>query len=388
MDLVCKSCESKDFTVEGFERVCTNCGEVQDDLVDEGQLCMLPDNDAIEDNLRNKNYESNQRLTFRIRGEGNDAAGRRRINREKLLDESLKLVKQLIKDPSAIEETMDLIGATFAGHEGRLIHSRKIGLVGACIYYLGAKHQLGISLFDICKTLGVKMKVMNVCLKQVKSLCPDFEYERPNIKDLVKKFIDQLATKHYDLSNVEDNVDPSQTSEQTGSKLQPLITQTDKYVLYNRVILLIDLFEAMHPFSQPTPQCLILAVVYHAWKSLDTFKMIAINLSSKIQSSLSEPTAESSVSGQQSTSEKKAYKTFRIKHSISYERFCSICNIRYSKNGYRIVSKLQSSLLMLGQFLGDVNKVNLPWFLKDIIENSPHLIQEHLSKPDNKIDNK
>lgn len=378
MEPVCKSCESKDFSIESFERICTNCGEVQDELVDEGQLCMLPDNDAVEDNFRNKDYEAQQRLTSRIRGETNDTATRRRISREKLLGESSRIVKQFMKQPGAVDETMDLIRSTFAAHEGRLINSKKLGLIGACIYYLSAKHQLGISLADICRTLGIKMKMMTVCLKQVKSLCPDFEYERPNIKDLVKKFIDELTTKNYDLETPDNADETTPTSSNTVSnKSPPLINPNDKYVLYNRVMLLIDLFEEMHPYSQPTPQCLITAVVYHAWRSLDTFKMIAVNLSSRISSLPSGKTVEST---EQHTDKKE----FRTKHTVSYEKFCQICNIKYSKNGYKIVSKLQSSLLMLGKCLGDVNKINLPWFLKDIIENSPHLIQEHLSKPDNK----
>lgn len=385
MSAACKSCGSNDITIESCERICINCGEVQDELIDEGQLCMLPDNEAIEDNFRNKNYEATQRLTNRIRGEANDSAARRRISREKLLDDSRRVVKQLMKEPRALDETMDLVKSAFAAHEGRLINSKRLGLVGACIYYLSAKHQLGISLADICKTVGIKMKIMSVCLKQVKSLCPNFEYERPNIRDQVKKFIDDLTTKHYDLSSLDnnelENYSTSAGSSKSCNQPQTLINSSDRLVLYNRVMLLIDVFEVMHPYSQPTPQCLITAVVYHAWRSLDTFKMIAKNLCSRAQV----------ISTGKAVEQNEQYherKNVRIQHSVSYDKFCHICGIKYSKNGHKIVSKIQSSLLMLGKCFGDVNKVNLPWFLKDIIENSPHLIQEHLGRPDVKSDNK
>lgn len=381
MDINCKNCKSNKLILENCEQICTDCGEVQDELVDEGRLCILPDNETIEDAFRNKEIESNDRLTHRIRGEAGDAESRRRITREKLLDESRKIVKQLVKHPAAIDETMDLIKSTFQTYKGRLICTRKLGLIGACIYYLSAKHQLGTTLADVCKTLNIKMKVMTVCLKEVKLLCPNFEYERPNIRDLVKKFIDQMSTKYYDL--------PA-TDRPGDSQRQPLIDQKDKVVLQNRVILLIDLFEATHPYNQPTPRSLIAAVVYHAWRSLDTFKMIAIgiqNLSYKTVNSdpqdngnnnqLVTTTIDNSAP-QDNTDKIDEKVTTRVKHSIGYEKFCQICNIKYSKNGYKVVCKLQSSLIMLGKCLGDVNKITLPWFLKDIIENSPHLIQEHL----------
>lgn len=383
----CKACESADFTVENCEKICTNCGDVQEEFADEGRLCMIPDNDANVDSYRNKKYESNQRLTGRIRGETNNAETRREICREKLLEEMRKVVKQLVKHPSAVDETMDLISATFQAYKGRLLNSKKLGLVGACIYYLSAKHQLGISLSDICKVVNIKIKIISICLKQVRQLCPKFEYERPNIKDLVKKYIDELATKHYDLTTLEAANQTINSSQWTPSiQPQSLIDQKDRIVLQNRVMLLIELFEAMHPYNQPTPQSLITAVVYHAWRSLDTFKMIAVNLSSGIQStSIQTPSSEQIPDSDEQQMNRKA---IRVKHSISFEKFCQICNLKYSSNGYKIVSKLQSSLLMLGKYLGDVNKINLPWYLKEIIENSPHLIQEHMRTelvPENKL---
>lgn len=398
MDLVCKNCESKDFTLENCERICTNCGDVQDELADEGRLCMLPDNEAVIDNFRNKNYDANERLTGRIRGETNSADAKRQVCREKLLDDMRRIVKQLIKHPSAVDETMDLINSTLQAYQGRLLHSKKLGLVGACIYYLSAKHQLGISLTDISKVINVKMKVINICLKQVRQLCPKFEYERPNIKDLVKKHIDQMATKYYDLSSI-DVTSPIKGQSSSGGtnssngdshlEPQPLIDNKDRVVLQNRVMLLIELFEAMHPYNQPTPQSLITAVIYHAWRSLDTFKMIALNLSSSISASIP---GHGNSSDEQSALElsdeqQLRRRAIKVKHSISFEKFCQICDLKRSSSGYKIVSKLQSSMLMLGRHLGDVNKINLPWYLKDIIENSPHLIQEHMRtelKPKNK----
>lgn len=172
----CKTCSSIEFSVENSEKVCMTCGEVQDDFMDDGRLCMLPDNEAVIDSCRNKSFEANQRLTGRIRGETNDADTRRQICREKLITDMRRLVKQLIKHPSAVEETMGLIEATFRAYKSRLLSSKKLGLVGACVYYLSAKHQLGISLATICKAIGIKMKVISVCLKLVRQLCPEFEF--------------------------------------------------------------------------------------------------------------------------------------------------------------------------------------------------------------------
>lgn len=340
---------------------------------------MLPDNEAIVDNFRNKTFEAQDRLTNRIRGETNTNDVKRRISREKLVGEARRIVKQLIKHPSAVDETMDLVESTFKAYKSRLLASKKFGFIGACIYYLSAKHQLGISLTDICKAINIKMRVISICLKQVRQLCPEFEYERANIKDLVKKHIDELATKHYDLSAL-DTASPSKNdSSHVNStvELQTLIDSKDRHVLESRVMLLIDLFEAMHPYNQPTPQSLIIAVVYHAWKSLDTFKKIAVNLSAGL-SSLNNPGHSAEQYSRIQVDDQPNKRSIRAKHSISYEKFCHICDLKYSSNGHKIVNKLQSSLLMLGKYLGDVNKINLPWYLKDIIENSPHLIKEHI----------
>lgn len=340
---------------------------------------MLPDNEAIVDNYRDKSFEANHRLTSRIRGETNTSDVKRRISRERLIEEARRVVKQVIKHPSAVDETMDLIQSTFKAYKSRLLASKKLGFIGACIYYLSAKHQLGISLTDICKAIHIKMRVISICLKQVRQLCPQFEYERANIKDLVRKHIDELATKHYDMTTL-DVVTPSKRDSARAkgtSEIQTLIDSKDRFVLENRVMLLIDLFEAMHPYNQPTPQSLITAVVYHAWRSLDTFKTIAVNLSADL-SLMNNPENSDEQLGKIRDEEHANKKSIRVKHSISYEKFCHICNLKYSSNGHKIVSKLQSSLLMLGKYLGDVNKINLPWYLKDIIENSPHLIQEHM----------
>lgn len=376
MNLPCHSCGSSDFALENCERICTNCGDVQEEFADQGRLCILADNEAVADSYRNKNYEANERLTSRIRGETNSADTKRVISRQKLLDEMRRIVKQLIKHPSAVDETMELVNSTFQAHQGRLLNNKKLGLVAACIYYLSAKHQLGISLADICKTMNIKMKIISVSLKQVRQLVPQFEYERPNIKDLVKKYIDELATKHYDLNSLDQMSPIKGESNKKPKEPQPLIDNEDRMVLQNRVMLLIELFEAMHPYNQPTPQSLTIAVIYHAWRSLDTFKMIAVNLGSRIQSSSSVPEIPEDVNDYEDNQSHP--KMTRVKHSISFEKFCQICNLKYSSNGYKIVSKLQSSLLMLGKYLGDVNKINLPWYLKEIIENSPHLIQEHM----------
>lgn len=375
MESTCKTCESKDLIIENCERVCTNCGDVQEDLPnDQGNLCMLPDDEAIVSNFRDKKCDANERLTNRIRNETNSASVKRQICREKLLDDMRRVVKQLIKHPTAVNETMDLVSSTLKAYKGRLLTSRKYGLVGACIYYLSAKHQLGISLTDISKVLGIKMRVISICLKQVRDLCPNFEYERPNIKDLVKRFVDDMATKHYDLTSLE-ATNPTGSCIGKTREPKPLIDNKDKIVLQDRVMLLVDLFEAMHPYNQPAPQSLIVAVIYHAWRSLDTFKMIAVNLKSEIQNIND---FDSTVKLNLESDELTNRRAITVKHSISYEKFCQLCNLKYSSNGHKIVSKLQSSLLMLGKYLGDVNKINLPWFLKDIIENSPHLIQEHM----------
>ena len=383
MDLFCKHCKSDEFISEGSERVCTNCGGVQEDFPGGGvDLCMVPDGETMIDNARSKKYEVHDRLTDRIRGETSGADAKRRISREKLLVEMRRIVKQLVKHPGVVDETMDLVSATLKAHQGRLLSSKKLGLVGACIYHLSAKHQLGISLTDICKVIGIKMKVMSVCLKQVRDLCPNFEYERPNIKYLVKKFVDLMASRHYNLSALS-----FKSPNKRESEMQPLIDSKDKSVLQARVMLLIELFESMHPFNQPTPQSLITAVIYHAWRSLDTFKLIALNLRSELQtieppeapsSPPSSPSLPALPSSSRSVTNEQQRKVITVKHSISFEKFCQLCSFKYSSNGHKIVSKLQASLLMLGRHLGDVNKLNLPWFLKDIIENSPHLIQEHM----------
>lgn len=375
MDESCKTCGLKEFVTENHERICISCGDVIEELDVVGRLCSLPDNDTVVDSFRNKGYEANQRLTGRIRNETNCIATKRKINRNRIVDDMRKVVKQFIKHPAAIDETMDLVESTFLSFTGRLLTCKKIGLVGACVYYMSAKHQLGISLHDICNATGIKMKVMSSCLKNVRQLCPDFEYERPNIKDLVRKYVDELANKHYDLNSLDISA-PTRSGfnhKANRNEIKPLIDPEDRVVLQNRVMLLIDLFEAMHPYNQPSPQSLIVAVIYHAWKSLDTFKMIAVNLSSSVHDSPSNEAVTEFGDDQQISD-----MAMRVKHTISYEKFCHICNLRYSSNGYRIVSKLQSSLLMLGKYLGDVNKINLPWFLKDIIDNSAHLIQEHM----------
>lgn len=380
MKQVCGVCQSTDFTIEDCGRVCTTCGDVQEEFDDDNRLCMIPDNDAVVDNFRNKNLEINNRLTARIRGETNSYETKRRISREKLSDEMRRIVKQLIKQPNSVDETMDLINSTFKAYSGRLLKAKKLGLVGACIYYLSAKNQLGLSLSDICKVLGIKMKVISVCMKQVRQLCPEFEFERLNIKDLVKKYIDELASKHYDLDalevqNLVKNCPHSQPT-RNPKGVHPLIENKDKVVLYSRVMLLIELFEAMHPYNQPTPQSLIVAVVYHAWRSLDTFKIIGVNLIQNLAApNLS--TEKTKVLEQLEERQQNLKKQTKVKHLINFEKFCQICDLNYSSNGYKIVTKLQSSLLMLGQHLGNVNKANLPWYLKDIIDNSTYLIQEH-----------
>jgi len=382
----CVSCKSTEFTIEGCERICINCGDVQEELTDEGRLCILPDNETTLESRRNKKFDANQRLNGRIRGETNGNEARRQVSRERLLDDMQKVVRQLIKHPIAFDETMDLVRSAFQAYHGRMLSSKKLGIVGACIYFLNAKHQLGITLNDICKVINVKMKVVSVCLKQVRQLCPEFEYERPNIKVLASKFIDQLATKLHDLDSLDaSNVPVINLPNGKASREPqvPLVNKRDRSVLENRVMLLIDLFEAMHPYNQPSPQSLITAVVYHAWRSLDTFKMIALNLSSSLMSTTNK---EVRIDQDTLNSEQAACrKSIRVKHAISYEKFCHLCDFKYNSNGHKIVSRLQSSLLMLGKHLGNVNKINLPWYLKDIIENSPHLLQEHLrtesSKP-------
>lgn len=374
----CKTCQKNEFIVENCERICTNCGDVQDELVDEHRLCMVPDQEAQNDTYRNKNQESNERLNGRIRNETNDAQTRKRISREKMLDESKRMVKQLIKHPDAVSETMELVNITLNSYQGRLMQSKRQGLVAACIYYLSSKHQLGITLADICKIWGIKMKVMSASLKQVKHLCPNYEYERPNIRDLVNKFVDQLESRQYDLTSPTDsNVE----SDQDVAK-QPLLDPKDKTVLTNRVMLLIDLYEAMYPFNQPTPQSLITAVVYHAWRSLDTFRMIAVNLSTNMRQLSSALTGnkDKAIMDNETTDATDLTENngIQVKHKISYEKFCHICDIKFSKNGYKVVRKVQNSLLILGKCFGDINKLNLPWYLKDIIDNSAHLIQEHM----------
>lgn len=402
MPRACNTCESTDFTIENCERVCTTCGEVQEELPgDEGDLRMMPDHQAILDNIGSKEFDTGNRLTNRMRGETQSSETRRRICKAKVLDEMRRVVKQLIKEPSAVDETMDLMSSTFQAYQKRMVAPKKNGLAGACIYYLSAKHQLGISLADICKALDIRMKVINTCLKEVKNLCPDFEYERPNIRDLVRKFVDRIASIHFDIGAMEASTSPSAaTSQSSGgafsgclrgesskakSEKKTLIDNKDKVVLQNRIMLLLDLFEVMHPYKQPSPQSLITAVIFHAWKSLDTFKAIALNLKQKIDDM---ERADSPGGGSliiDEADDEMLQRTMRAKHSIGYEKFCEMCNLKYSSNGHKIVTKLQSSLLALGRHLGDVNKINLPWYLKDIIDNSPHLIQEHMrlepSKP-------
>lgn len=336
---------------------------------------MVPDGDAMLDTYRNKDYEAQHRLTCRIRGETNNAATRRQIGRKRLMDDMRKVVKQLIKHAAAVDETMELIESTVKAYQGRLLNSKKIGLVGACIYYLSAKHQLGISIGDICKSLGIKMKIISISLKQVKELCPNFEYERPDIKDLVRKYVDEMANKCFDSASLRlgSPIKVCTSSRSESLESIPLIDNKDKIVLQNRVMLLLDLFEAMHPYNQPSPQSMITAVIYHAWRSLDTFKLLAVNLRNQ---NISLPGSEETLDDVEHQQIDR--KVIRAKHSLSFEKFCQLCNLKYSSNGYKIVSKLQSSLLQLGRHLGDVNKINLPWFLKDIIENSPHLIQEHM----------
>lgn len=368
--LSCKNCKSRDFSDENSDKVCTNCGDVQEEFTNEANLCSMPDNEALIDNFRNKDYEAHSRLNPRIRGETNNSETKRKICQQKTINDMRNIIKKLIKNPRAVDETMDLISSAFKAHDGRLINSKKFGIVGACIYYQSAKHQLGLSLVDICKELNVKLKVINVCLKKVKQLCPNFEYERPNIKDLVSRIIDDLSNKNYDTSLLLPQTDDYQEIKQS----IPIIEPKDRTVLQDRVMLLIELYEAMHPYTQPTPQSLITAVVYHAWRSLDTFKCIAGNLKNNLNwlsnQSSSTPT---SVKNAEDTSSQRSL----VKRSISYEKFCQICELKYSSNGHKIVNKLQSSLLLLGRHLGDVNKINLPWYLKDIIENSPLLIREH-----------
>jgi len=337
------------------------------------------------DSLRNKKHESYDRLTKRIRGEISSVESRRRAKKDRLMDDMKRAIKRLIKHPCAVEETLDLVNETLDAHKGRLLKAKRYGLVGACIYYLGAKHQLGISLSDICKEFGLKMRVISVCLKQVKELCPDFEYERPNIRDLVKNFVDRMATRCYDHSASEYSTTSVRHTDPRELKSIPLIDLKDKSVLRDRVMLLLDLFEAMHPYNQPTPQSMISAVIYHAWRSLDTFKLIAFNLRCNLGKQLrtSDPSkkfnpTEFFTPNHDELAKESCENTQLIaRHSVSYEKFCQLCDLKYSSNGHKIVSKLQTSLLMLGRHLGNVNKMNLPWFLEDIIENSLHLIKEH-----------
>lgn len=377
MSQACKTCESLDFAIENCERVCTNCGDVQEEILgDEGDLRMLSDNQIVSDNIGSKKFNTADRLNSRVRGEAQCACTRRQLNREKVIDEVRRLVRQIIKEPCAVDETMDLIYSTFEAYEGRMMASKKYGLVGACIYYLGAKHQLGISLNDICKLLGIRVKVISVCLKQVKSLCPNFEYERPNIRDLVRKFIDGMSTKSYDVMSFDTTSQAQDPSGRSPTEWQPLIDTKDKDVLQDRVMLLLDLFEAMHPYKQPSPLSLVTAVIYHAWRSLDTFKLIALNLRRDLHRA-DEP--GSSTSKAMVDSEEQMHRrAITAKHCIGFEKFCQLCDVKYNSNGHKIVTKLQSSLLKLGKYLGDVNKINLPMFLKDIIDNAPHLIQEHM----------
>lgn len=360
MERTCKSCKSNELSVETW-LVCMKCGDVQEELIDD--LCALSGNETTREKGRVKSYEAYERLTGRIRNETNSAETRRQICRAKVLNDMRKAAKQLVKHSSALDETMNLINNTFQLYKGRLLNSKKYGLVGACIYYMSAKYQLGISLADICKSLGIKMKVISSCLKQVRQLCPDNKFARPSINDLVQRFVDELATKSYVPTSLD-------TGNLLGTEIepQPLIENDDRQVLHNRIILLIDLFEAMHPYNGPAPQNMITALLYHAWKSLDTFKIIAINFRSPLDSRASANDNQI----QQSNSTQTRYK-----HKIGFEKFCQICNFKYSPNASSIVSKIQSSLLKLGKYLGDVNKINLPFYLKDIIENSPHLIQEY-----------
>lgn len=367
----CKSCKSNEFSSETCDRVCTNCGDVQEEFTNEANLCNIPDNEAVVDNLRNKDYEAHLRLNPRIRAETNSSGTRRKLGQQRTINDMRNIVKRLIKNARAVDESMELINCAFKAHDGRLISSKKYGIVGACIYYQSAKHQLGLSLVDICKALNVKLKVINVCLKKVKQLCPNFEYERPNIKDLVCRIVDDLSNKSYDTMILQAQDSANQEAKQS----IPILEAKDRTVLQDRVMLLIDLYEAMHPYTQPTPQSLITAVVYHAWRSLDTFKTIAVSLRDNINRLSNQSFLDNSATKAEDTAINQG--SLQLKRSISFEKFCQICDLKYSSNGHKIVSKLQSSLLLLGRHLGDVNKINLPWYLKDIIENSPLLIREH-----------
>lgn len=368
--LSCRNCKSREFSNENSDKVCTNCGDVQEEFTNEANLCSMPDNDAVNDNYRNKDYEAHLRLNPRIRAETNSSETRKKIYQQKTINDMRNIIKKLIKNPRAVDETMDLISSVFRAHDGRLINSKKFGIVGACIYYQSAKHQLGLSLIDICKELNVKLKVINVCLKKVKQLCPNFEYERPNIKDLVSRIIDDLSNKNYDTSLFISQADEDQEIKQS----IPILESKDRTVLHDRVMLLIDLYEAMHPYTQPTPQSLITAVIYHAWRSLDTFKCLAGSLKNDLDWLSNKSSSTPTVKHNEET---PSQRSLLVKRSVSYEKFCQICELKYSSNGHKIVNKLQSSLLLLGRHLGDVNKINLPWYLKDIIENSPLLIREH-----------
>lgn len=352
----CKTCGSSEWDTENHERVCTNCGDVQESL--EELLCNLPDHGTVLDTNRNKNYEANQRLTGRIRGETQSSSARKNVNTEKVLDEIGRKVKLLVKNADALHEVTELVSQVVKSCKKRLTSDKKLGLAGACVYYVSAKYRLGLSLTSICKELGIKLKVINVSLRQVKEIMPNYEFERPNMKDLVTKYIDELSPKHCDITSL--NIDNLGTV--TSLKTLPFITNEDKGVLTNRVLLLVDLFEATHPYNQPNPQTLIIAVIYHAWKSLDTFKLIAEQLHS---------------SKNISPSEEQQRQIHRMKNLISYEKFCSAFDIRYSSNGYKIVREIQGSLLTLGRYMGNVNKLNLPWFLNDIIDNSSDLMKEH-----------
>lgn len=363
----CKGCNSRQFSQETCDKVCMNCGDVQEELINEANLCTIPDNETAKDKYRNKEYEANYRLNPRLRTETNSSATRKKICLQRTMNDMRAVVKKLIKDPKAVDETLELLDCAFKAHQGRLINSMKYGILGACIYYQSAKHQLGLSLVDICKVLDVKLRIINICLRKVKQLCPNFEYERPNIKDLIGRLIDDLSNKSYDATMLQ----PLDSGSPETLQSLPVIEAKDRTVLHNRIMLLIDLYEAMHPFTQPAPQSLITAVVYHAWRSLDTFKTIAVNLRDNINSLC--PGSGSTKPDETAIN----HGSLHLKRSISYEKFCQICDLKYSSNGHKLVSKLQSSLLLLGRHLGDVNKINLPWYLKDIIENSPLLIQEH-----------
>lgn len=309
-----------------YEYVCCNCGDIigPSDVEFNG----LPDSEAFVDNLRNKDIEASSRLTGRIRNETNSSGRDKQIYRKKILADARKTVQKLVKDTNSVEEIMTMLERALDNLR-RTSSAGKSALIGSSIYIISKKNDLGITICDICKSLDIKLKSFNKSLRHIKHTDPqDFDSKSDIYEGCIKSIMRKPVL----------------------NSLEP----TGKYMMEKKIKLILLISEKMNAYSQRSPQCIVPAATYLAWKSTNMFETLG--------------------------TEHDGVKRELLKSDISFTKFCVLIDVKKTNRMSSLTTELTSLIMKLAiPFCNIEKRKDLNYLLDCIIENSPALLEEHLT---------